>query len=350
MTFNVACVNASEKNAFESVERAIDLLGGIHLDTGSVILIKPNLTSDKKPADSGATTHVTVVDGIIRYINDRAKNCQFLIAESDSDGKAAMAFDRLGFRNLESSYDNVRLIDLSHSPSVKLLVEKSVRIRSIEVAEELLNVHYYINVANFKRHINERFSASWKNSWGIPSNHLARIKNHPFLSEVLYDFNTAFKPDLCVVDALVGLGGPGPIDGFPKKVGKILAGMDSIAVDVAVAKLMGEDPKKSPVLEFAMKKNHRKTKDVNMIGDPWEPIELAFVPWWIFLSGRIGLRFRKLGLYLENIGYLASIAGYALRVGNPTELLGGSIQSVGTTLSTARDLITHVDIADRNFG
>ncbi len=350
MTFDVACVNAYVENVQDTVEKAIEFVGGINLPPNSVILIKPNLTSDKKPADSGATTHVAVVEGIVRYINSNTKNCKILIAESDSDGTAARAFDRLGYRNLESSFENVRLLDINKSPSVKLLLEKSIRVRSIEVPEDLLNVHFYINVANFKRHINERFSATWKNSWGLPTNHLARIKHHPFLSEILYDFNNTFKPDLCVVDALVGLQGPGPIDGFPIKVGKILVGKDSIAVDIAVATLMGENPKRSPALGFAMKKAHRRIRDVRIIGDPWEPVNLSFVPWWVFLAGRIGLRLRKLALYFENIGYLTSIAGYALRIGRPYDLLGGSLQSIGTTLSMARDLITHVDVADRNFG
>ncbi len=343
-------MDATEKDVHYAVERAIELVGGIQIKPESTCLIKPNLTSDKKPADSGATTHAGVVESIIKCINAKAKNCQILIAESDSDGTAARAFERLGYTDLASAYDNVRLLDLNKTPTIKLLLEKSVRTRSIEVSEELLDVNYYVNVANFKRHVNERLSATWKNSWGLPTNHLARIKLHPFLSEMLFDFNTTFRPDLCVVDALVGLGGAGPIDGFPRRIGKILAGKNSLAVDIATAKLMGENPRKSPALEFAMKKSQIRERDVTIIGDPWSPVELDFVSWGVFVSGRVGLRLRKLGLYFENIGYLTSIAGYALRAGRPYDLLGGSLQSIGTSISMARNLITHVDVADRNFG
>jgi uncharacterized protein (DUF362 family) len=350
MPHTVAIVNSTEERSYDAVQRAIHLVGGLDIPRSSHILIKPNLTSDKKPPESGVTTHASVVEAIVQFINATFPDCTIDIVESDSDGTAEAAFEKLGYGEIASHNKNVRLVNLSKERTIKLLPKSPKRVRCFEIPEALLDADYFISVANLKRHINERITCIWKNNWGLPSNHLARIRMHPFLSEALFDFNALFWPDLCFVDAIVGLEGPGPLSGYPVPVGKIVCGKDPVATDIVAARMMGEDPWKVPHLKYAMKKLSRNPRDVVEVGDPVEPMKFEFVGGAAYRLGRSGLYLRKLGLYLDNFGYLTSMGGYALRVGKPSDFFGGKVQSIGGTLKMVKDLITRFDVADRNFG
>jgi uncharacterized protein (DUF362 family) len=52
----------------------------------------------------------------------------------------------------------------------------------------------------------------------------------------------------CIVDGIVGGEGNGPLDPRPKPAGMVLAGANSVAVDLASARLMGFDYRRLPVL------------------------------------------------------------------------------------------------------
>ncbi len=60
---------------------------------------------------------------------------------------------------------------------------------------------------------------------------------------------------LCIVDGIVGGQGNGPLDPTPKQVGTVLAGMNPVAVDLACAKIMGFDYRKTPVLFRALEEH-----------------------------------------------------------------------------------------------
>jgi uncharacterized protein (DUF362 family) len=76
------------------------------------------------------------------------------------------------------------------------------------------------------------------------------------------------RPHLCVVDALICGEGDGPIANLPRWCGAILASTDPVAIDVAIARLLGQDPEK---LQFAREAERR---GLGVRG----PIEYAGVP------------------------------------------------------------------------
>ncbi len=60
----------------------------------------------------------------------------------------------------------------------------------------------------------------------------------------------------CIVDGIVGGESNGPLDPTPKPAGIVLAGTNSVAVDLVCARLMGFDYKRLPVLFKAMAKHY----------------------------------------------------------------------------------------------
>ena len=62
---------------------------------------------------------------------------------------------------------------------------------------------------------------------------------------MIAEINTAFKPDLIVLDGVEAFVDGGPLEGTRKEAGVILAGSDRIAIDavgVAVLRMLGTTP------------------------------------------------------------------------------------------------------------
>jgi len=59
----------------------------------------------------------------------------------------------------------------------------------------------------------------------------------------------------CIVDAIVGGEGNGPLDPMPKTASVVVAGANPVAVDLACARFMGFDPMRLPLLREAFRKH-----------------------------------------------------------------------------------------------
>ena len=66
---------------------------------------------------------------------------------------------------------------------------------------------------------------------------------HTFgIQQSIVDLNLGLKPDLNVVDGTVGQDGEGPLYGRAANLGVLVAGRDSLAVDLVSCRLCGVDP------------------------------------------------------------------------------------------------------------
>lgn len=351
MTYKVAIVDAaSDEDVRSAVYSAIDLADGFFPRGNSRVVIKPNLCSARMPPESGGTTRVSIVDAVVSYINEHNSRCEITVVEGDSDRSADEAFKRLGYTELEKKYDNVRLVNLSRDRTVKLVPERAGKLSAVEIPETLLFMDYFVSIANLKRHVNERMTGVWKNQWGCLPHKSVRVRLHPFLSEALFDVNSMFWPDLCIVDGITGLEGPGPLEGTPVHVGKILCGSDPVAVDVVAARLVGESPRKVPHLNYALKRLHRRPEDVSTVGCGYEAAGLKFITRRQYLLYRLSMRLRKMAGYVENAGYVFSISAYALRAVGFSDLAGGKYYSLAKAFRIGKDLLFKVEAAERTFG
>jgi uncharacterized protein (DUF362 family) len=65
----VSVLKVDAKNIQQDIKKGIDSIGGLNLQKDSVVLIKPNLCAIKPP-ETGATTDVRVVEGIVNYMRN----------------------------------------------------------------------------------------------------------------------------------------------------------------------------------------------------------------------------------------------------------------------------------------
>ena len=291
-------------NIPEILHKGIEAVGGLPDLVKRHVVIKPNLCSAKS-SHCGATTHVDIVREIIKILNSTTRgNCEISVVESDAEGhNANYVFDALGYRVLENEFRNVKLVNLSKERKMHVVLKDGKAFDLLEIPKSLISMEYLISVTKLKTHVDQRMSCSLKNQFGlIPKKHKAIF--HPVLSEAIYDLNSLYMPDLCIVDGIVGMEGFGPTDGTPKRANVLLIGTNPIATDIVAAKIIGFKPKQIPHLKFAMKKSGYKENGFSIVGEKIRDVQTKFhfIPLRHYLLARFGLHLQKWSLYLSNFG------------------------------------------------
>jgi uncharacterized protein (DUF362 family) len=334
----------------ELVECGINSSGNISIEKNSLVVIKPNLTTAKSSEKSGFTTPVDIVEATINLINKKTNSeCEIAIVESDSDGRIEDTFVALGYDRLSAKYRNVKLVDLGRQPHYKVVMPHWCKTRMIDVPEILLNMNCFLNIANLKRHIQERVTMNWKNIYGLPANHLVRMRYHQFLNQILFELNYLFWPDIAIIDARVGLAGAGPMTGYPMDFGYVLFSKSPLTNDLAALKIIKEKWKKVPTLRYAVRLMKTDPEKVIVGGDSFAARPLPFVKELVFYSVRLGLSLRKWATCFENLSLMCWLVGVAMRMGNPAKFAGGGIQSLGTSLKVAWRMLRTIDLSEKVY-
>jgi len=289
----------------EPLREGIEAIGGLPSLENCHVVIKPNLCAAKSP-EAGATTHINIVRGIIKIINEKTGGkCRISIVESDAEGiNADYAFKLFDYISLEKEFPNVTLVNLSKDAKMRIVLNSSKAFELLEIPYTLLDMNYFISIAKLKTHVDQRITCILKNQFGlIPQKHKAVF--HPFLSEVLYDLNSIYCPDLCIIDGIIGMEGFGPTDGSPKRVNVILIGTSSIATDFVAAQIMGFKPEQVPHLKYAMKNMSFNEDGLNLVGERIlrdVKTSFDFISSKQYLVGRIGLCLQRWGILLMKLG------------------------------------------------
>jgi len=335
----------------ETIDRGLQIVNSdIEIKKDDIVVIKPNLTTGKSAINSGITTPVDIIEALIRYLIGKEKDCRICIVESDSDGGIEENFERLGYTQLLSKFSNVSLVDLGKERFYKIVMPQWSKVRLVSTPEILMDMNVFINVANLKRHVLERLTCIWKNVYGLPANHLVRMRYHPFLNEALFALNYLFWPDLSIIDARIGLGGSGPMSGFPSDYDKLILSRNPLAADLAALKIINEDYKKIPAIKYAVRKLNLDPDKLKISGDNWTPKSLEFISTIAYKILRMSMMSRRYSVYFENIFFTGWLISQGLRAGGVKKFTGGGMQTLGTSLRIVLDFLTKLDISQQVHG
>ena len=257
-----------------TLSAGLDLIGGFS-DLKSPILIKPNICTISDGTGS-SVTDARVVEAIARLTLEEDQGLAIKIVESDSQSKYAdEAFEKFGYRDLERAMKkegfDVSLVNLSKSPLVKADF-KGRYFNRPELPELLVSPHYYVTVAAAKTHYLTTITGSLKNQFGvIPRKDQSFY--HPNIDDVVIDLNNLLQPDLCIVDARVGVEGwNGP---KTKRLDAFIMGRKPASVDATMARIMGLKPSEiRHVLESS--KLGLGNIDPIVLGETIESVQVAF--------------------------------------------------------------------------
>ncbi|MBP8989833.1 MAG: DUF362 domain-containing protein [Clostridia bacterium] len=217
-------------------EMVLDLLNEIRpekgLDQKARIGIKPNLVLARK-AETGATTHVEIVAGIIDYFKDKGYDNLEILEGSWVGDQTEHAFKICGYETM-ARQRSVPLIDLQKDESRIC----SVGDMQIRVCQRIFDLDYLINVPVLKGHCQTRMTCALKNMKGIIPNSEKRRFHAMGLHRPIALLNHIIRQDLILVDGLMG-----DLNfeegGHPVPMNRIIAGTDPVLVDSYASALLG---------------------------------------------------------------------------------------------------------------
>jgi len=225
----------------EAVEKALDLIGGIHdiIKPGHLVLINPNWVATPAKKEAGGVT----VPEVSRAIADIVKEmgARPVIADSAAVGAdTEKVIEEARYHELrERGYE---VVDLKKTRSVKLQTENSKVFKTVPCWELAQQADVLITVPKLKTHDQTEMTCAIKNLKGLLTDKGKRDSHKEGLFEGVIDLMTAIKPQLAVVDGIICQEGAGPIYGRPIEMDLIIAGKDIVAVDSTCAQIIGYEP------------------------------------------------------------------------------------------------------------
>jgi uncharacterized protein (DUF362 family) len=239
------------KNTVASMEQTIseslDLIGYKFKKDDHNIVIKPNMCY-YWDASTGQTTDPKFVAALIEVIRKEiSPNANISIIESDASAmKCKYVFKSLGYEKLSQKY-NVRLVNLSEDKCDPFEVTAGGQSFHIMVPRIIQNADLRINVTKIKYSLEKiKVTCALKNIFGC-NPYPKKFRYHSKLNEAIVAINKAMKFDLCLIDGNIVFGSQA------RKLGLVMASKDSVAIDVAAAKIAGVNPNTIGYIKLAHK-------------------------------------------------------------------------------------------------
>jgi len=237
----IKCNSYDPALVFESVKKAVDLLGGVvnFIKPGSRVLVKPNILMAKEP-EFGVTTHPEVVRVIIKILKEI--NCKILVGDGPS------VWGRY-VENVDEVYSRCGISRVCKEENVELVKFDKRRMREkFPLTTRIDECEYLVNVPKFKTHGMTILTGAIKNLFGLVSGtyktelHKNYFKADDF-AKILVDVYQEAKPALTIIDGITAMEGDGPAtSGKLRAQNLLLAGSDCVALDSVLALIMGLKP------------------------------------------------------------------------------------------------------------
>ena len=234
----------------EAVAEAARKAGGLDV-AGKTVLLKPNLLATAE-VDSAVTTHPEILRAVIRLVKSLGAR-RVLVGDSPAFQSGDAVGIKCGLKPVALE-EGAEWVDFSETVDVG--VPEGQLVKRFAIARVVTEVDVVISVCRLKNHSFMHFTGAVKNLFGVIAGlqksafHL-RFPGKPEFGAMLADLMLAVKPGYAIMDAIVGMEGPGPRNGSPKKLGYVLAGANLFALDWVASSIVGYDPMDIPYLKVA---------------------------------------------------------------------------------------------------
>lgn len=244
----VECPTYDQDIINEAVHQSLELIGGLSsiVKPGQKVLLKVNALMDSEP-ELAITTHPAVVSAVIKEVHKLGAKAYV----GDSPGNVAANIDetmeKTGFLKASKeaggeilNFQKSKIADIP-SPS------ENRRIKHLKIAQAVLDADIIINLPKLKTHGWTLYTGAIKNMFGVVPGffkskyHIVAPQPYDF-SEMLVDILEITKPQLNIMDAVIGMEGAGPSAGKKRQMGAIMASTDAVALDAVCSVAIGYKP------------------------------------------------------------------------------------------------------------
>jgi len=210
-------------------------------------LLKPNIIIPIKP-ESAVVTHPSIIEAVTRIFLENG--FRVIIGESDGSATTYNGFFESGIKNVADKYgvECVAFEDYKKNKLVKIKNENNILLKEFFVSEVLKKADLIVNLPKLKTHVLTMYTGAVKNMFGVipgatKSRYHGVAKTPEDFSNLLLDIYYTVKPQLNIMDGIIGMEGNGPSRGNPKKAGIVLISENGIALDLVVTKSIGFENK-----------------------------------------------------------------------------------------------------------
>lgn len=236
----VSIVKSGYQDAHRNIGKAINPVGPLKLGRNDTIIIKINMCAARTP-ETGTITHPLFLDAVLHYLREHFEDLKIYVVESDATVALADEFAKwLGFIPVLERW-NAEFVNLAET---KVISKKfnGRYFKEFPLPEIFERADFFITIPKPKTNPISTITCCLKNQFGcLPI--VEKNVYHPRLSDVIADVNKMIRPDLCIVDGIIAMGGPqGPSFGVPIPWNTIICSRDPVATDAFVAKSMGFNP------------------------------------------------------------------------------------------------------------
>jgi len=238
------------------IETLLAPLGGMEqfVKKNEKVLLKVNLLSAKAP-EKAVTTHPAFVRAVARAVKKTGGHPFIGDSPAGTFSKRSLskAYRRSGIENLAAEEN----IPLNFNTGVKKLdIPKGKRLQRSPIADFVLNADKIIALPKLKTHSFQYLTLACKIMYGaVPgltkARYHAQFPRKVSFADMMLDILTIVKPQLYIMDGILGMQGQGPGSGDPIKMDLVLASTDHVAMDIAVCKILGIEPVGIPALKVA---------------------------------------------------------------------------------------------------
>ena len=250
----VSIIKATYSNP--DIETLLLPLGGMKrfVKKNEKVLLKVNLLSGKAP-EKAVTTHPEFVRAVARAV--RAAGGEPYIGDSPAGPFSKRSLNKAYARSGLEALAREEEIPLNFDTGVKKLdIPNGTRLQRAPICRYALDADRIIALPKLKTHSFQYMTLACKVMYGaVPgftkAKYHAQFPRRVRFADMMLDILTVVKPDLYIMDGILGMEGQGPGSGDPVKLDLVLASTDCVAMDISVCKILGVEPVGIPALKRA---------------------------------------------------------------------------------------------------
>jgi uncharacterized protein (DUF362 family)/Pyruvate/2-oxoacid:ferredoxin oxidoreductase delta subunit len=238
----------------EAAHRVIEQVGGMAsvLKGAKIAILKPNFVAGRG-AETGSTTSFALLKAVAEEVQAcRAEPVLCEMPGTEFDREATYTI--LGVEQFCQEH-GIRILRIDPEGNeqdwVPVQPAGAKKLRRFHVPR-ILNEACLINLPVLKTHVVSTMTLGMKNPMGILPRPDRRSMHTFGIDQSIVDMNLGIKPDLTIIDGSVGQDGEGPLYGDRADLQVLVAGHDSLAVDLVCCQLVGVKPRDIPHLKLAL--------------------------------------------------------------------------------------------------
>jgi uncharacterized protein (DUF362 family) len=238
---------------------------------GKRVVLKPNLVEYHR--DKVINTHPHVIAAVIELCRHE-QAAEIIVAEGPGHWRNVEYLVKASGLGDVLDHYRVPFVDLNHDEPVKTLnLGRLTGLDYLHLSRTVTTAEVLISLPKLKTHHWAGATLSLKNLFGtMPGICYGWPKNELHwrgIDNSIVDIALTRRPDLAIVDGIIGMEGDGPLNGSAKPFGALIMGCDPLAVDATGCRLMQLDPERVRYLGlgYSKKLGLLQTGEIQQIGE-----------------------------------------------------------------------------------